>query len=100
MSNEQEFRTVALVRSLTELPASQTISNWVDSTEAMRAMQNADEIVHLSGEIFAKNAQTYWEANVQTTERVAKALCSGHANRVVFISYPDAACNLQIFSSK
>lgn len=33
--NEQGFHTIALVRSLTELPAAQTIANWVDSTEAM-----------------------------------------------------------------
>lgn len=88
--NEQGFHTIALVRSLIELPATQTISNWVDSAEAMRAMQNADAIVHLSGEIFAKSAKLYQEANVKTTERVAEALRSGHAKRVVFISYPDA----------
>lgn len=87
---EEGFHTIALVRSLIELPATQTISNWVASAEAMTAMQNADAIVHLSGEIFAKNAQAYQEANVQTTERVAEALCSGHAKRVVFFSYPDA----------
>lgn len=46
--------------------------------------------MHLSGEIFAKSAQAYWEANVQTTERVATALHSGRAQRVVFLSYPDA----------
>lgn len=88
--NEQGFHTIALVRSLTELPAAQTIANWVDSTEAMGVMQNADAIVHLSGEAFAKSAQAYWEANVQTTERVAEALRSGRAKRVVFISYLDA----------
>lgn len=91
--NEQGFHTIALVRSLIKLPATQTISNWIDSAEAMRAMQNAAAIVHLSGEIFAKSAKLYQEANVQTTERVAEALRSGRVKRVVFISYPDA--NLQ-----
>lgn len=81
------FQTTALVRSPTELPATRTISNWMEATEAMEAMQNSDAIVHLSGELFAQSAKAYREANVQTTERVLEALQSGCAKRVVFISY-------------
>lgn len=95
--NVEGFETIALVRtesqrkqSPTKLPATQAIANWMTSDEAMRAMQNTDAIVHLSGNIFAKSARAYQEANVQTTERVAEALRFGRAKRVVFLSYPDA----------
>jgi len=88
--NKQGFQTIALVRTPTELPATQTITNWMTSTEAITAMENAEAIVHLSGDIFAKSKKAYQEANVLTTERVAQALRSGNTKRVVFLSYPDA----------
>lgn len=83
-------RVMALVRSPVELPSEQTVSNWMSSPRAMQAMQDADVIVHLSGEVSARKASDYYAANVQTTQVVAQALRSGRAKRVLFISFPGA----------
>jgi NADH dehydrogenase len=83
-------RVIALVRSPIELPAEQVISDWVSAPEAMQAMQNADIVVHLSGELFARGANPYYAANVQTAQAVAQALHQGHTKRVLFLSYVGA----------
>lgn len=90
---EINTNVIALVRSPTELPTERVICDWMSSPVAMQAMQNADVIVHLSGGLFVKNAKAYHAANVETTAVIAKALKSGQAKRVIFISYVGADTN-------
>lgn len=69
------------------------ITNWLESKEAFQKLKEADAIVHLSGEIFARTWQEYSDANIKTTEIVAQALREGKAQKAVFISYPGAAAD-------
>lgn len=57
---------------------------------ATQAIQEADVIVHLCGELFAKEAKSYFAANVETTQIVARSLQRGRDQRVIFISYVGA----------
>lgn len=85
------YFVTALVRKFVELGADELITNWLESKAAFQKMKEADAIVHLSGEVFARTWQEYYDANVKTTELVAQALREGNAQKGVFISYPGAA---------
>lgn len=83
---QQPTRPVALVRRPADLPAtSAMVTDWTSSPQAVQAINTADAVVHLSGEIAAKSAAEYDAANVRTTQIVADALRPGQ--RVVFVSY-------------
>lgn len=73
------------------MPAGHLISDWMTSEAAAGAIEGADVVVHLSGEISAGSEAEYNAANVETTRRVAGSLRAGQ--RVVFISYPGADPN-------
>lgn len=82
-----KMRTIALVRTPTILPAWKVISDWMVSPAAMQAMQSADILINLSGELISRDAKVYQAANVRTTELVVEALRRGRARRAIFLSY-------------
>ena len=80
------YQTIALVRTPAQLPCDRLISNWTSSPVAIEAIHEADVVVHLCGELFAKSAKSYFDANVETTKLVAQS----RAQRVIYISYVGA----------
>jgi len=80
--------TIALVRRPVELSADEVITDWMHAPAARRALAGADAIVHLSGELNAKNERMYAEANKVTTEVVA---AYGNAASLIYLSYPHAS---------
>lgn len=85
------YHVSALVRRAASLPADAVLTDWLVAPAAQQALEAADVIVHLSGEIQARSWTAYHAANVATTKRVAAALRAGRAQRVLFISYPNAS---------
>jgi nucleoside-diphosphate-sugar epimerase len=84
------YTVVALTRQPFASAADQHITDWTNSPQARQVLETADAIVHLSGEIFARTRDEFYQANVRTTEIVAAALKTGRARQVIYISYPDA----------
>ncbi len=80
--------TVGLVRRPVATGADEVITDWIRSPAAKEALASADTIVHLSGELNAKNERLYKEANLETTRVVAE---HGHAKMLVYLSYPHAS---------
>jgi len=80
--------TIGLVRRSMELPADEVITDWMHAPEAARAIGEADVVVHLSGELNAKRAELYEEANKATTIIVARFT---KAKRIIYLSYPHAS---------
>lgn len=79
----------ALVRQPADVPAgTDMVTAWTTPGAAPAvgaAIDRADAVVHLSGELIARTAAEYDAANVETTRIVANALRPGQ--RVVFVSY-------------
>jgi len=80
--------TIGLVRKPMEMPADEVIADWMHAPKAARALGEADVVVHLSGELNAKNAGAYEEANKTTATIVAKYT---KAKRIIYLSYPHAS---------
>jgi len=80
--------TVGLVRKPVDTGADEVITNWMEAPAAREALGTADVIVHLSGELNAKNERLYAAANLDTTRIVAEY---GRAEKVIYLSYPHAS---------
>lgn len=85
------YRVTALVRAPATLQADTIITHWMQSAEAATALQQADYIIHLSGEINSKKEAVYVESNLTTTRIVTSNARIGKAQKLVFLSYPGAA---------
>jgi len=79
---------IGLVRKPVDLPADEVITDWMHAPAAVRALEGADVIIHLSGELNAKNERLYKEANLETARVVAKYAGSA---RLIYLSYPHAS---------
>lgn len=90
MLNEAGYRTVALVRKDQPLLADEVVTDWMNAQAAQSALENADIIIHLSGEWSSRTQAGYHASNVATTARVAQALQRGRARRVIYVSFVDA----------
>lgn len=84
------YYTVGLIRKQQQIETDKVIIDWMNSDEAKRALEDADYIVHLSGEINSKEEAIYIQSNLTTTQIVAAAARKGKAKRVIFLSYPGA----------
>ena len=84
------YHTVGLLRNPGKIESDETITDWMNSDKAKRALLDADYIVHLSGEINSKKEEVYIQANKTSTLIVAEAAKAGKAGRVIFLSYPGA----------
>jgi len=80
--------TIGLVRKSVALPADEVIVDWMHAPGAARALEEADVVVHLSGELNAKNERLYEEANLETARVVAAHV---RARRLIYLSYPHAS---------
>jgi len=80
--------TIGLVRKPVDVGADETITDWMHASAARRALAGADAIIHLSGELNAKNERMYAAANKMTTEVVA---AYGNAASLIYLSYPHAS---------
>ncbi len=90
LQTSKAHSTIALVRTPVELQCDRLISNWTSSPMAIAALQDADVVIHLCGKLFARGVESYFVANVETTEIVARSLQRSRAQRIVFISYVGA----------
>jgi uncharacterized protein YbjT (DUF2867 family) len=80
--------TVGLVRKPVNTGSDEVITDWMHSSAARKALAEADAVIHLSGELNAKNERLYSEANLATTRVVA---ANAHAERLIYLSYPHAS---------
>ncbi len=83
-------RLVALVRNPIDLPATEVITDWMNSPKAREAIAQADVVVHLAGNLKPEHGD-YVSANIKTTEAVVSALNQDKIQRVVFLSYVGAS---------
>lgn len=51
---ENGYHTVGLIRKSAHTDAHETLTDWMNSNIARKALEDADFIIHLSGEINAK----------------------------------------------
>lgn len=87
---ELGYHTVALVRRPADLPADEVIDDWMESPRARAALEAADFIVPLAGDLRARGRAGYEAVHVRTTQIVADALRRGRARRAVYLSYVGA----------
>lgn len=80
--------TIGLVRKPVDTGSDEIITDWMHADAARKALASADAIVHLSGELNAKNERLYSEANLHTTRVVAE---NARAGRLIYLSYPHAS---------
>ncbi|NML39711.1 NAD-dependent epimerase/dehydratase family protein [Chitinophaga sp. G-6-1-13] len=92
------YYTIGLIRNPQTIESDETITNWMNNDKAKRALQDADHIIHLSGEINSKKEAVYIQANKTSTQIVAEAASVGKARRLIFLSYPGAdACSKNLY---
>jgi len=84
---ELGYRTVALVRRPEALPADEVVADWMTSARAREALEQADFVVLLAGDLRARGAVGYHAVHVRTAEIVAEAMRAGRARRAVYLSY-------------
>lgn len=87
LKREGAFVTALVRQPQAVAEADVVVGDWLNAAQARQAMQRADLIVHLSGEISARSYKAYHAANVAPTERVVEALNTGQARRAVSLSY-------------
>jgi len=85
------YYTIGLIRKPATIDTDEIIPDWMQSPKAGEALAAADYIVHLSGEINSKQKGIYVESNYTTTKIVADNARNGKAQRIIFLSYPNAA---------
>lgn len=82
------YHTIGLVRKPADIGADEIITDWMQAPAARKALGEADAIVHLSGELNAKNERMYAAANRDTAALVA---AYGKAASLIYLSYPHAS---------
>lgn len=80
--------TIGLVRRPMDIGSDEVITDWMHADAARKALASADVIVHLSGELNARNERMYAAANKDTAAVVA---AYGKAARLIYLSYPHAS---------
>lgn len=85
----QYSEVIALVRQPADLPATEVVTNWVNSLQAQHVIARADAIVHLAGTLNPENGD-YNSANLHSTEVLLSAL-TPKTQRVIFLSYVGAS---------
>src|SRR5262245_402858 len=69
----QGIKPTALVRGSEQLEGCTTISDWLNSTRAVAALEHTSTVVHLAGALNPAD-HDYEKANVLPTQRVASAV--------------------------
>lgn len=87
---QRGVKPTALVRRDAPLEGCATISDWLTSERAFTAIQRATVVVHLAGNLNPPD-HDYERANIVPTQRVASAVDSGVARRLIFLSYVGAS---------
>jgi NADH dehydrogenase len=82
-------RIIALVRQPIDLPATEVISDWMNSAKARETIAHADAVLHLSGTLRPRQGD-YVSANIKPTEVLVSAL-TNQTKRLVFLSYVGAS---------
>lgn len=83
--------TAALTRNESAVPADHHVIGSLDSDAAQELLRRADVIVHLAGTLRPVGDNSYWAANVETTEAVARAARLGRAGRLLLVSFVGAS---------
>jgi uncharacterized protein YbjT (DUF2867 family) len=85
------YHTVALARKAGPIDgADEVVGDWMNSPEALKVLQTADAVVHLSGEMFGP-ASNVVEANFKTTERIVQGVAVSKVKRIISLSYVGAS---------
>jgi uncharacterized protein YbjT (DUF2867 family) len=87
---QKGVKPTALVRKDTPLEGCVTVSDWLTSERASIALGRATVVVHLAGNLNPPD-HDYERANIVPTRRVASAVDSGRARRLIFLSYVGAS---------
>ena len=85
------YYTIGLIRKPGDIETDVVITDWMNAEATKTALANADYIIHLSGEINAKKESAYIESNLATTKIVTGSLTKDKRQRIIFLSYPNAA---------
>ncbi len=80
------WKTVALCRSPTKVPADLVISNWLINPQAPAVITQAQVVVHLAGTLQPLNGD-YQTANRYPTQVLAQALEHSQCQRIIFLSF-------------
>ncbi|HEY4289055.1 MAG TPA: NAD-dependent epimerase/dehydratase family protein [Puia sp.] len=87
---DKGYHVTGLIRTPAAIGADETISNWMNSTAAKKALATADSIIHLSGDANGKNRAAYGEANYTTTKLVTDSIRNEKRQRIIYLSYANA----------
>ncbi len=87
-----DWQTIALVRKPQDLPANETITDWMNNPQAFDAIGNSEIVIHLAGNLNVPEERMI-EANIKTTEMIANAMKKGTTRRVIYLSYLGANPN-------
>lgn len=82
------YKVIALTRKEFTSQAQVHVFDWTNNSKAISALRQADSAVHLSGEIYGRSWETFYDANVRTTEIVTNAI--SNRQQIIFLSYPGA----------
>lgn len=82
----QAQATIALVRHPITLPATEIISDWLNQPSALKAIQKAQTIIHLAGNLKPQR-RNYHQANLYPTQVLAQALKDSACQHIIFLSY-------------
>lgn len=67
---DKGYTVWALTRKPFASKADLNLSNWLENVQAQSKIREADVVIHLAGEIFARKWEDFYEANVKTTKIV------------------------------
>ncbi len=90
---QKGYFVTTLTRKSFSSKADENITDWMNSNKAKEAIKSADFVVHLTGEIFARTWDEFYQPNVKPTEVIAEQIKIGNVKKVVFLSYPGANPN-------
>lgn len=79
-----------LVRRKSEPGGCRQVTDWMHADQALEALSQAEEVVHLAGTLNPKG-HDYESANIATTRRVVAGIDPDTTRRLIFLSYVGAA---------
>ena len=88
---EKGYHTIGLIRKPAPIGADEIITDWMNAPAAKTALAHADYIIHLSGDANARNKSGYRESNYSTTKLVADHAGKNKSQRIIYLSYANAA---------
>jgi len=75
---EQGYHVTGLVRKPAGLAIDDLVTEWMTNSKTMQALRGADVIVNLTGEIFGKRGDDFYQPSIAPAERIAQAIKGPH----------------------